>query len=91
MLLNASMPCLRNTPVGELIQKQGANECVDQKPKEALRRQVIFHVLGEGVVPARRVPGLLKLMKLLAINLAVAEVALIAVSNFPHAKSAIMT
>src|SRR5258705_240543 len=39
MLLNASMPCLRNTPVGELIQKQGANECVDRKPKEAFGRQ----------------------------------------------------
>src|SRR5258706_9179627 len=42
MVLNASMPCLRNTPVGELIQKQGANECVDRKPKEAIGRQVIF-------------------------------------------------
>src|SRR5258705_507280 len=42
ILLNASMPCLRNTPVGELIQKQGANECVDRKPKEAIGRQVIF-------------------------------------------------
>src|SRR5258705_13356395 len=46
MLLNASMPCLRNTPVGELIQKQGANECVDRKPKEAFGRQAIFHVPG---------------------------------------------
>src|SRR5258705_10419974 len=47
MLLNASMPCLRNTPVGELIQKQGANECVDRKPKEAFGRQAIFHVPGQ--------------------------------------------
>src|SRR5258706_607841 len=46
MVLNASMPYLRNTPVGELIQKQGANECVDRKPKEAFGRQVIFHVPG---------------------------------------------
>ena len=59
MLLIASMPYLRNTPVGELIQKQGANECGDQKPKEAYSQKVIFHVLGKGVVPARLVLGLL--------------------------------
>src|SRR5258706_141214 len=40
------MPCLRNTPVEELIQKQGANECLDRKPKEAFGRQAIFHVPG---------------------------------------------
>src|SRR5258705_184086 len=59
MLLNASMPCLWNTPVGELIQKQGANECVDWKRKEADSQKAIFHVLGEGVMPAKLVPGLL--------------------------------
>ena len=31
ILLNASMPYLQNTPVRELIQKQGANECRDRK------------------------------------------------------------
>src|SRR5258706_14393431 len=33
-VLNAWMLWLWNTPVGELIQKQGANECIDRKAKE---------------------------------------------------------
>src|SRR5258705_5096574 len=41
ILLNASMPYLRNTPVGELIQKQGANEYVSETARSSLRFIII--------------------------------------------------
>ena len=47
MLLNALMPCLQNTLVGELIQKQGANECIDQKAKKAYGLEVVGMLGGE--------------------------------------------
>ena len=41
------MPCLWNTPVGELIQKQEANEYLEQKAQgEVYGWQVILHVRG---------------------------------------------